>query len=204
LPLFPFWPAVSLLPFELDAELGAALDFDLDLDFDFDFAAAVDKVVVVVVAVVVVPVVVVCEQLPPGGITKSPCLRWAGIAREETMIGTQGFFFEPVRWQSRTLPGLELVVVVVVPVVVVVVPVVVVPVVVVPVVVVPVVVVVVSVVVVVVVCCWLALANGPLLFATAIDVAKPAARSTSKSVLSFIWRLASWEVEIGGYPSRRR
>jgi hypothetical protein len=42
-----------------------------------------------------------------------------------------------------------------------------------------VVVVVVPVVVVVVVCCGLALANGPLLFATAMDVAKPAARSTS-------------------------
>jgi hypothetical protein len=172
------------LPFELD------LDLPLPLPLPFlvvGAAAAVAVVVVVDVAVVVVPVVVVWEQLPPAGITKSPCLRCAGTAREETMIGTQGFFFEPVRWQSRTLPGLELVVVV--PVVVVVVPVVVVSVVV---VVLSVVVVVVPVVVVVVVCCGLALANGPLLFATAMDVAKPAARSTSKSVLSFIWRLASW------------
>jgi len=96
LPLFPFWPAVSLLPFDLDAELDA-LDFDLDLDFDFDFAAVVAVVVVVAVLVVVVPVVVVCVQLPPGGIAKSPCLRCAGTAREETRIGTQGFFFEPVR-----------------------------------------------------------------------------------------------------------
>jgi hypothetical protein len=172
-------------------------DFDLDLDFDFDFdlvavaAVVAAVVVVVVVPVVVVPVVVVGVQLPPADIRKSPCRRCAGMARSETMIGTKGFFFDPVRWQSRTLPGFEPVVVVVV------VPVVVVPVVVVPVVVVPVVVV--PVVVVVVVCCGVALANGPLLFATAMEVAKPAARSTSRSVLSFMWRLSSREVAFRGY-----
>jgi hypothetical protein len=106
----------------------------------------------------------------------------AGTALLETMIGTKGFFFEPVRWQSATF-AVEPVVVVVAPVVVVsVVPVVVVPVV--PVVDVPVVVVVS--VVVVVLCCWAALPNGPLLFARAIEVAKPAARSARSIALSFM------------------
>jgi hypothetical protein len=92
------------------------------------------------------------------------------------MIRTKGFFFERVLWQRSTLPGLPGVVVVVV--VVVVVPVVVVPVVV---VVEPVVVVVEPVVVVVVepCCCVCVLAR-------AIDVAKPATRSASRSALGFM------------------
>jgi hypothetical protein len=78
-----------------------------------------------------------------------------------------------------TLAGLEpVVVVVVVPVVVVVV--------VEPVVVVDPVVVVVLPVVVVVVCCWAALPSCPLLFARAIEVAKPAARSARSIALSFM------------------
>jgi hypothetical protein len=93
------------------------------------------------------------------------------------MIRTKGCFFECVLWQRSTLPGLLVVVVVVV----VVVPVVVVPVVVEPVVVVPVVVVVEPVVVVVVepCCCVCVLAS-------AIDVAKPATRSASRSALGFM------------------
>jgi hypothetical protein len=95
------------------------------------------------------------------------------------MIRTKGCFFECVLWQRSTLPGLLVVVVVVV----VVVPVVVVPVVVEPVVVVPVVVVVEPVVVVVVVvepCCCVCV------LASAIDVAKPATRSASRSALGFM------------------
>jgi hypothetical protein len=80
-----------------------------------------------------------------------------------------------------TFSGFEPVVVVVVVPVVVVEPVVVV-------VVDPVVVVVVvePVVVVVVLCCWAALPNCPLLFARAIEVAKPAARSARSIALSFM------------------
>jgi hypothetical protein len=66
------------------------------------FGDAVSAVVVVVavvavVPVVVVPVVVVCEQLAPAGLGKSPWRMCAGTALLETMIGTNGCFFEPVR-----------------------------------------------------------------------------------------------------------
>jgi hypothetical protein len=147
--------------------------------------AAAAVVVVLVVLVVVVPVVVVDEQPPEAGATKSPCFMCAGTARSLTMISTKGCFFECVRWQTSTLPGLLGVVVVVV-LDVVVVPVVVVLVVVVPVVVDPVVVVPVVVVVVVVVCCEPAMPNGPLLLASAIDVPNPAASSARSTTLSFM------------------
>ena len=173
------------MPFELDLDLPLPLPCGL---FVGAAAAVVVVLVVLVVLVVVVPVVVVDEQLPAADAAKSPCLICAGTARSLTMISTKGFFFECVRWQMSTLPGLPGVVVVVVVVVVpvVVVPVVVVPVVVVPVVVVPVVVVPVVVVVVVVVCCGPAMPKGPLLLASAIDVPNPATRSARSAALSFM------------------
>jgi hypothetical protein len=162
---------LDLPDFDFDFDFDLDFDFDFDLDFDLELGAAVVVVVaaVVVVVVVVVPVVVVGAQLPLAGIKKSPWRRCAGRARSETTIGTKGFFFDPVRWQSMTLPGFEpVVVVVVVEPVVVVVPVVV-----------------VSVVVVVVVvsvepCCCVCV------LATAIDVAKPATRSASRIALGFM------------------
>jgi len=85
-----------------------------------------------------------------------------------TEIRTNGFFFELVRWQRSTLPGLPGVVVVVV--VVVVVPVVV----------------VVEPVVVVVLCCGALLSSGLCVLATAIDVANPATRSASRIAFGFM------------------
>jgi hypothetical protein len=125
---------------------------------------------------VVVPVVIV-EHVPSAAGAKSPFLMRFAAAFALIRIRTKGFFRDPVLWQRSTLPGLLVVVVVVV----VVVPVVVVPVVVEPVVVVPVVVVVEPVVVVVVepCCCVCVLAS-------AIDVAKPATRSASRSALGFM------------------
>jgi len=79
------------LPFELD------LDLPLPLPCGLFVGAAAAVVVVLVVLVVLVPVVVVDEQVPPAGATKSPCLMCAGTARSLTMISTKGFFFECVR-----------------------------------------------------------------------------------------------------------
>jgi hypothetical protein len=178
-------------------------DFDFDLDFDFDadrcfalgFCLPFPLAAVVVVALVVVVVV----HGPPVGASKSPCRICAGTARLETTIRTNGCFFECVRWQRTTFSGFSPVVVVPV----VLVPVVVVPVVVVPVVVVPVVVVVDTVVVdvdPVVVCCAPAAENGPLLLATAIDVAKPATRSASMAALIFMTAESSREGSVSGSP----
>ena len=131
----------------------------------------VPVVVVPVVVVVVVPPPLVVGQPPDAGIGRSPCFRCAFAALRETRIATYGRFFEPVRWQSMTLPALpfpldDVVVVVDVPVVV-------------------------PVVVVVAVSAAapdflpaLPLPGGGP--ATAIDVTKPATRSVRSSAFSFI------------------
>lgn len=126
-------------------------------------------VVPVVVVVVVPPPSRVVGQPPDAGIGRSPCFRCAFSALRETTIGTYGCFFEPVRWQSMTLPALPFPLEVVVAVVVV------------------------PDVVVVAVSAGapdflpgLSLplpGGGP---ATAIDVTKPATRSVSSSAFSFI------------------
>lgn len=122
------------------------------------------SVVAVVVVVVVPPPSRVVGQPPDAGIGRSPCFRCAFSALRETTIGTYGCFFEPVRWQSMTLPALPFpldVVVVVVP----------------------------DVVVVAVragapdFLPWPLPGGGP---ATAIEVTKPATRSVRSSAFSFI------------------